>query len=264
MRKFVLGDLHGGSKALMEVLAKSEFDYEEDKMILLGDLCDGWPQTRECIDELLKIKNLVFVRGNHDQWFIDWIQAGQPAERYPEIWYKQGGKATIDSYMHDDQHGTVRPIVTQEHIDFFKKSVYYHEEDHIVTEEGYTPGYLFVHGGVKLDLDIKVQAAIYNQDLMWDRELLRRAVRTHKNGKPQEYKVGDQWYKYIFVGHTSTTFFGLHLPQAFGNIVAMDTGGGWEGKLSIAEFGLGDDGRELRVWQSDWVENFYPGHRPRG
>ncbi len=41
MKKFVVGDIHGGAKAFKQVLEKSEFDYENDLLISLGDICDG-------------------------------------------------------------------------------------------------------------------------------------------------------------------------------------------------------------------------------
>lgn len=41
MRKFVIGDIHGGYKALIEVLVASSFNKEEDQLIVLGDVADG-------------------------------------------------------------------------------------------------------------------------------------------------------------------------------------------------------------------------------
>lgn len=42
MRTLVMGDIHGGYKALMQCLERSKFDYEKDTLIQLGDICDGW------------------------------------------------------------------------------------------------------------------------------------------------------------------------------------------------------------------------------
>lgn len=65
-RVLVIGDIHGGHKALVQCLERSNFDYEKDTLICLGDVVDGWPETPQCIEELLKIKNLKYVMGNHD------------------------------------------------------------------------------------------------------------------------------------------------------------------------------------------------------
>ena len=40
MRRLVVGDIHGGYKALMQVLERANFD-QNDMLITLGDLCDG-------------------------------------------------------------------------------------------------------------------------------------------------------------------------------------------------------------------------------
>jgi fructose-1,6-bisphosphatase len=53
----------------------------------LGDVCDGWPDTKWCIDELLKIKNITYVWGNHDQWTRNWMKT----KIVEEIWRSQGG-----------------------------------------------------------------------------------------------------------------------------------------------------------------------------
>jgi len=69
MKKFVVGDIHGNYKALLQVLERSGFNKEEDMLISLGDIADGWSQVSECVTELLKIKNLIVIRGNHVLWF---------------------------------------------------------------------------------------------------------------------------------------------------------------------------------------------------
>ena len=53
MKRYVLGDIHGAYQALIQVLKRAKFDYENDQLIFLGDVVDGWPESKECIDELL-------------------------------------------------------------------------------------------------------------------------------------------------------------------------------------------------------------------
>jgi len=95
MKTFVIGDLHGGHKALLQVLERSGFDYENDKLISLGDIADGWTDVVECFDTLLSLKNFVMVRGNHDQWLKKWLQKGEQ----PDLWVKQGGQNTLASHL---------------------------------------------------------------------------------------------------------------------------------------------------------------------
>ena len=91
MRIFVIGDIHGQCKALLACLQACGFEYDNDRLIALGDVCDRGPQVKESIDELLKIKRLVYILGNHDAWALDWAVYG----RMPETWLGQGGEATI-------------------------------------------------------------------------------------------------------------------------------------------------------------------------
>lgn len=75
-KRFAIGDIHGRYNALLEVLKKSKFNYQEDELIVLGDVSDGGYNTYEVIEELLKIKNLIFIMGNHDEWFLNHLRSG--------------------------------------------------------------------------------------------------------------------------------------------------------------------------------------------
>jgi serine/threonine protein phosphatase 1 len=75
-RKLVIGDIHGGYKALVEILEKAAVT-SKDNLIFLGDYVDGWSQSPELIDlliELGKEQKCIFIRGNHDQLFLDWLE----------------------------------------------------------------------------------------------------------------------------------------------------------------------------------------------
>ena len=76
-KTFVMGDIHGAYRALRQCLERSEFDFQTDRLICLGDVCDGWPDTKMCIDELLKIQNLTYVLGNHDMCALQWMRSGE-------------------------------------------------------------------------------------------------------------------------------------------------------------------------------------------
>src|SRR5690606_39704632 len=89
-RTFVIGDIHGAHRALVQCLQRAGFDYNRDHLISLGDVCDGWPDTFECIEELMKIERLTYVLGNHDVWTLEWMQTRET----DEVWLDQGGEAT--------------------------------------------------------------------------------------------------------------------------------------------------------------------------
>lgn len=119
MKRFVIGDIHGAYKALMHVLQASGFNYEEDTLICLGDVADGWTEVPECFDELLKIKNMIYILGNHDQWLYEYFKFGYT----PHIWTSQGGQNTIDAYMR-------RPETMEAHQRLLEQALpYYITED---------------------------------------------------------------------------------------------------------------------------------------
>ena len=55
MRLFVIGDIHGAYKSLLQCFERSGFDYLKDRLFVLGDVCDGYIEVRQCIEELFKI-----------------------------------------------------------------------------------------------------------------------------------------------------------------------------------------------------------------
>jgi serine/threonine protein phosphatase 1 len=63
-------------------------------------------------------------------------------------------------------------------------------------------------------------------------------------------------YKEVFVGHTTTTRIS-DIPFEKNNVWFMDTGGGFEGKLSIMDIDT------HQFWQSDKVSKLYPNHKHR-
>ena len=134
VKRFVIGDIHGGHKALVQCLKRSKFDTEKDFLISLGDLCDGWPEVNKVIDELLRIKNLKLILGNHDEWTLRWMKDGW----MEEIWTSHGGLATMESYQHD------RERVPESHKNLLQNAVLFMELDNK----------LFVHGGINTNLEM--------------------------------------------------------------------------------------------------------------
>jgi serine/threonine protein phosphatase 1 len=147
LKTFVLGDIHGSYLALRQCLDRSGFNNDKDRLIFLGDVCDGWPQTRECIDHLLGIRDLVCLLGNHDFWFYNWMKYGEAED----IWLDQGGQATVDSY---------KDGIPKEHVEFLSKARLFHEEG----------DNLFVHAGIPPDK--RPQDCSLNV-LLWDESQVR-------------------------------------------------------------------------------------------
>lgn len=219
-RVFVIGDIHGAYRALRQCLERSGFNYEQDHLISLGDVADGWPETRAAVDELMKVQNLTYILGNHDWWTLQWMLTG----RVEEIWYLQGGKATIDSY------GDNPP---DKHIAFFSDALL-----HYVIENK-----LFVHAGIDPLRPLDQQ----NKDIfLWDRTLASLALDLYGKTEGRKLSTFDE----IYLGHTPIPY---PEPVHSMGIWLMDTGAGWSGVLSMMNI----ETKEMFI--SDPVPTLYPG-----
>lgn len=239
MRKFVMGDIHGSYKALLQCLERSGFNKEEDELIQLGDICDGWSEVYECVEELLTIKNLIAIKGNHDDWFLKFIKTGMHGSQWT-----QGADATRDSY------GKRSMMIPESHERFFETQMnYYIDDQHRC----------FVHAGFNRHLSIEAQ--YIDHIYYWDRDLwyaaLSFAATIRGNGEsPKAIRTVDK-FKEIFIGHTATTSWDKDTPMQAGNIWNLDTGAGFKGKLTIMDV----DTKEF--WQSDPVQELYKNEKGR-
>jgi len=240
MRTLVIADMHGAHKALLQCLERSKFNNETDQLICLGDTSDGWSEVPECFDELLKIKNLIYIIGNHDEWLRLWLKFGHN----PINWLSQGGQATVNAYirvMKDKGTDSLRS-----HEAFLDKALpYYHDEQNRV----------FVHGGFSWHTPLEENS---RKDMMWDRHMYSTAWMWHLKGNKDSFKD----YNEIYIGHTSTCYsYGKqtasYVPLKLSNLWAMDQGAGYEGKLSIMDI----DTKEF--FQSDLVFSLYPNNKGR-
>jgi len=258
MKRYVISDIHGSYRALVQVLERAKFDYEKDLLIINGDIVDGWPDSLESIEEILKIKNIVYVLGNHDQWFIDYHNQsddfikknyGNFVEIYGlefaknEInsnWLMQGGKATLNSYKDKDD-------IRDKHVKFLEKALPYYILDDM----------LFVHGGYDEYTNIEEQSVT---NLIWDRTLIEHAYyKWIAHNRKNDFYISEK-YKYVFVGHTPTLNFKVKdnsKPMFLGDLVAIDTGASYYGPLTLMNIDT------LEYYQSDVVKKLYPGIRAR-
>lgn len=255
MRKFVMGDIHGAHRALQQCLERASFNYSEDFLIQLGDVADGFDEVYECVEELFKIKNLVAIKGNHDEWFNQFCQTG-----YHEQHWSQGGKGTVNSYLkHKDRkpnfitskffgfNVNFDPAdVPEKHKNFFLNQSLYHVDE---------VNNCFVHAGFNRYQSFFEQR---EETYYWDRSLFIDAVEYEQLKKKMpdiEFEIATPFNR-IYIGHTSTVIWKTDVPITAANVVNMDTGAGWGGRLSMLELGT------ETLFQSDTVTELY-GYRGR-
>ena len=96
MRRFVIGDIHGCSKALRTLIELID-PQDEDQLIFLGDYVDRGPDSRGVIDQLIELKDrcrVIALRGNHEIMLCGVAFCNLDAR----MWLESGGHATVTSY----------------------------------------------------------------------------------------------------------------------------------------------------------------------
>ena len=234
-RKLVIGDIHGGLKALVQLLERAKVT-PEDELIFLGDYVDGWSDSANVVSYLIefsKQNTCIFLRGNHDDLTHRWLKDGELNDQ----WLQHGGQSSIDAYRQFSEEEK------QGHIKFFEQMVNYY-----IDKENR----LFVHAG------FTNQRGPENEytptPFYWDRTLWEMAMCLDPGLKPGDtnYPKRLELFKKIFIGHTPVTRIGKDKPVNFANVYNVDTGAAFMGKLSLM------DVDSLEIIQSDPVHELYP------
>lgn len=67
MKYFISSDLHGlHPDQLSELLIKNNFNFQDDTLVVAGDITDGYGHDNALIDYLRTFPNLIAIKGNHD------------------------------------------------------------------------------------------------------------------------------------------------------------------------------------------------------
>lgn len=239
-RTLVIGDIHGGFKALQQIFERAEVT-PNDKLIFLGDYVDGWSESSRIIQFLIDLsqkQECIFIKGNHDTWCEDWLALGQN----PDMWLFNGGKSTVESYAEYEQEEL------DNHLEFFQRMKSYHVDDQ--NRLFIHAGYASMHGPEK---------EVYSSNYRWDRTLWETAVAMDKKleRNSELYPKRLLLFREIFIGHTPTLDIGSKIPTNKANVWNMDTGAAFTGSLSIMDI----DTREF--WQSDPLPSLYPDEKGR-
>lgn len=240
-RTFAIGDIHGGLKALVQVLNKIEVT-EKDTLIFMGDYVDGWSEAAQVIDFLINLSkkiNCVFIKGNHDVWCENWLKNSKDVN---PTWFMHGGKETIESYdrFSDADKKT--------HLQFFQntKMYYLDAKNRLFLHAGFTS----LHG---------VEKETYTHKFCTDRTLWELALVMDKKIGLENilYPKRLKHYGEIFIGHTPTTNYNQSKPMNAINVWNVDTGAAFKGKITA----LNIDTKAF--FQSDTLPSLYPNEKGR-
>jgi serine/threonine protein phosphatase 1 len=163
-KTFVIGDIHGGLKALFQVLERAKVS-KNDTLIFLGDFVDGWSESPAVLDFLIALKekqNCIFIRGNHDDLLLKWLCKDN--EGFDErMWFNHGGEASALSYQN------IENSTKEKHIQFLLSLQDYYLDDE---------NRLFIHAGFT---NVRgVTHEFFTPLFYWDRSLWETALALDK------------------------------------------------------------------------------------
>ncbi|MGK0385919.1 MAG: serine/threonine protein phosphatase 1 [Patiriisocius sp.] len=239
-RTLVIGDIHGGLKALEQVWKRANIS-EEDTLVFLGDYGDGWSESAAVVSFLIAKSNThscVFIRGNHDYLVHRYLTKNDTNP----MWLQHGGDATMKSYQEISEE------MKKAHISFFEALQNYHVD---------TQNRLFVHAGFTHQAGPRYE--FYPNLVYWDRTLWETACSLDPtlSKKSDRYPQRLLQFKEMYIGHTPTTRVGETVPTQYANVWNIDTGAAFKGCLSVLDIAT------KKFWQSDPVYTLYPEEKGR-
>jgi len=167
-RWLAVGDIHGCLVQLTELMEQVK-PTPADRVVFLGDYVDRGPNSAGVIDYLIEFAaafpETVFLRGNHEQMFLDYLDRQDPA-----MFLLNGGQQTLDSY----RDRRMWPVPSS-HRRFLDSLEHYFESEH----------HIFVHAGLRPGIPPAEQTSF---DMLWIRH---------------EFLDSDfDWGKPVVYGHT--------------------------------------------------------------
>ena len=172
---YAVGDIHGQFFKLKKLMERL-FIKKNDLVVFLGDYIDRGEMVYEVIEFLVnfsKNHNCVFLIGNHEDMFIDYL-SGINEKQF--LWNK--GTDTIKSY---EKHGYTigdpdykERVLPKSHMDFLLNLKSYHEAE----------DYIFVHAGIMPSRSMDRQD---RDTLLWGRDFHYQYSEAYKGPKTVIY-----------------------------------------------------------------------------
>jgi serine/threonine protein phosphatase 1 len=235
MRTLVIGDIHGGLRALHQIFERAQIT-TKDRLIFLGDYVDGWSESPAVLDFLIQLQAThacIFIRGNHDALLCEWLRESKDNL----MWYRHGGESTVNAYAQVAAHRK------QKHVAFLQslENYYLDEQNRLFVHAGFTNmnGVAFEH---------------FPKLFYWERTLWEMALALDKNLNPDSalYPKRLKLYKEIYIGHTPVTQIGESTPIQMASVWNVDTGAAFKGPLTVLDVDT------KKYWQSDPLTDLYP------
>jgi serine/threonine protein phosphatase 1 len=129
-----IGDIHGCATALRTLIEAIDPQLE-DTIVVLGDIIDWGPNSRDCVKQLIDLSSrchFVLVRGNHEEYLLEALESKSGLRS----WLNFGGEETLKSYPYSGGDEFIDPS----HVGFLKAARdYYETDDFIFVHASYDP-----------------------------------------------------------------------------------------------------------------------------
>ena len=240
MKTVVIGDIHGGFRALKQLIETSNLS-GKIQYIFMGDYVDGWSESAEVISYLIDFSqknDCIFLRGNHDELLYNYLKNGDSNP----MWLSQGGSSSVESYS------KLSKTEIGIHLRFLENLINYHVD---------SENRLFLHAGFTNQHGPQFEH--YQNMVYWDRTLWEMvcAMDTNISEFDDKYPKRLKLFKEIYIGHTPVTRLGLNKPANFANVWNVDTGAAFKGRISMLDI------KSKQIYQSENVYQLYPNEKGR-
>lgn len=253
---FFVGDIHGCNDLLEDALMLAGYNSKKDYVVCVGDLIDRGTQNLQVLAKFLYNPHFISVRGNHDQFMIagDWAN-----------WMYNGGMWAMNELDAD----TIKNIAE----DMAEKmpllmTVLHRGKKYGVVHAAVPIEYKECGNEVKtpnwdnLVMQLEHSTGHDLWDLMdgclWDRDIIQDVFSHMSNNKDHPYfqryagmpeELIDlvpevMGVDFVFHGHT-----GVPYPFAYKNRVYLDTGGVFNGQLTVAQ--VNDETGRITTFTTD-------------
>ncbi len=95
-RTIIIGDVHGCSNELKNLIEKVHVDLKSDRLIFVGDLINKGPDSKGVLDFAIK-SNAECVLGNHEVEFLSHLEGKKTDPRMEKVKHQLG--SNLDKYV---------------------------------------------------------------------------------------------------------------------------------------------------------------------
>lgn len=157
----IIADIAGQHDALMRLVDRMP----HEKTILVGDLIDRGPNSKEVIQWAIDTEGVKTLLGNHEHMMIDYYDNTQIYDQF--IWVNNGGGMTLSQYRDDKE-------TLKTHLEWLKQlPLYYKQDDILVTHAAWSNCGNFVDA-CKIDtFDNLLESVIWSREQPEERDFFQ-------------------------------------------------------------------------------------------